>query len=108
MIRYSLLIAGLISPFVISGCVAVDGASNQSASVQRGQVVKITPSVRAEIERQGHDPDEEVCKRMTDTGSTIPSRVCATRGAWEAKRQASREGLEDGQRRGLQTAVEGG
>lgn len=103
MISRTLIAGALAAPFLLIGCVSADGASASNATAQRGQVVKITPEVRAEIERQGHNPDEEVCKRVTDTGSTIPSKVCATRGAWEAQRQAAREGLDDGQRRGLQS-----
>jgi hypothetical protein len=104
MIRKTLIAGAIAAPFLLIGCVSADSSSTKSASAQRGQVVKITPAIRAEIERQGFNPDEEICKREAQMGSTIPKRTCATRGAWEAKRQASREGLDDGQRRGLQAA----
>jgi len=107
MIRKTLIAGAIAAPFLLIGCVSADSSATQTASAQRGQVVKITPSIRAEIERQGHNPDEEVCKRVTETGSRIPSRVCATRGAWEAQRQAARDGLDDGQRKGLMTTAPG-
>lgn len=107
MIKYSFFIAGLVSPFVISGCVAVDGASTKSSHARGGLVIPISQEVKAEIRRQGHDPEEKVCKTETPSGSTIPVKTCATRAAWEAKRQASRDGLEDGQRKGLMTTAPG-
>lgn len=103
MIRKTLIAGAFAAPFLLIGCVSADSSSTQSASAQGGQVVKITPAIRAEIERQGHNPDEEVCRREAQMGSTIPKRTCATRGAWEAQRQAARDGLDDGQRRGLQS-----
>jgi|GEM_PF-1722010 len=104
MIRKTLIVGALAAPFLFAGCVSADGASASKASAQGGQVVKITPEIRAKIQSQGKNPDEKVCKRSTPSGSTIPVNTCATRAAWEAQRLAAREGLEDGQRRGLQTA----
>lgn len=99
-----MLFAALGLSSVLTGCVAVDGASTKSSHSRGGLVIPISQEVKAEIRRQGHDPEEKVCKTQTPSGSTIPVKTCASRAAWEAKRQASRDGLEDGQRRGLQTA----
>lgn len=88
------------------GAAATLAACSTAASARStsgAQIVSITPEVRAEIVRQGHDPDEEVCRREAPTGSTIPKNTCATRAAWAAKAQASKEGTADMQRNGLRT-----
>jgi hypothetical protein len=103
MFKYSLVIAGIVSPLVISGCVAADGASTKSSHSRGGLVIPISQEIKAEIRRQGHDPDEKVCVRQTPSGSTIPVQTCASRAAWEAKRQASRQSVEDAQRNSLRT-----
>lgn len=101
MLRTTILFSALSAPILLAGCTATGSATSASAS--KGQIVSISPEVRAELERKGLNPDEEVCRREAQMGSTIPKRTCATRAAWEAKRQASRQGLEDGQRNSLQT-----
>lgn len=100
MLRSLSALSGLV---LIAACVQTDGTANRT----EGQMVTITPAMRAEIERQGHDPDEEICKRVEDTGSTIPRKVCATRVAWEAQSQAARQATEETQRRGLIGTTQG-
>lgn len=75
-----------------------DGGSGNADNI-----ITITEDMRAEIRRQGYDPDEEVCKRREPTGSTIPQRICATRVAWYAQTKAAREGTEEIQRDALKT-----
>ena len=40
------------------------------------------------------DKSELICVRERDTGSRIPRRVCRTRGAIEAERQATQDALK--------------
>ena len=82
---------------------ACNTANTGQSSLQGGQIVQITPEIRAEIIRQGHDPDEKICKREEQMGSTIPRNICATRAAWAAKTQASQAGTAEMQRNGLRT-----
>lgn len=97
-----LSVAGLAAVGVLAGACASNGYSAQSNSAA-GQMVTITPEIKAEIRRQGLDPDEEVCKREEPMGSTIPKNICATRAAWAAQAQASRDGTRDMQNNGLRT-----
>ncbi len=94
---FGLLLAGVVGACTQSGT----GASTSS------NVVSITPAIRAEIERRGQDPDEEVCKRVEDTGSTIPRNICASRAAWAAQEWAAREGVDDIQKNSLRTTAPG-
>ena len=97
------LTAGVASlGLVMAACTST--SDGQSSVASRGtQTVSITPELRAEIRRQGHDPDEEICKREEQMGSTIPKKICATRAAWEAKTRASQEGTRDIQNNALRT-----
>lgn len=97
------MFAGLLTLAAIpAGCTA--GANGGYAgSAASGQTVAITPAVRAEIRRQGHDPDEEICQRVEEMGSIRPKEVCATRAAWAAKTMASQEGTRSIQQNGLRT-----
>ena len=101
--KLSLITAGL----VLGAMAATACTSSQSVNASRAsggtQTVSITPEIRAEIRRQGQDPDEEVCKREEQMGSTIPRNVCATRAAWAAKSQASKDGTRDIQNNALRT-----
>lgn len=99
-----LALSGLLLGGALAACTQA-GTSNSTAS--SSNVVSITPEIRAEIERRGEDPDEEVCKRMEDTGSTIPRNVCATRAAWAAQEWAARQGVEDMQNNALRTRAPG-
>ncbi len=85
----------------LTGACSHSGAGGGSGN--SAQTITITEDMRAEIRRQGHDPDEEVCKRMEPTGSTIPQNVCASRVAWYAQTKAAREGTEEIQRDALKT-----
>lgn len=38
---------------------------------------------------------EQVCKRMTPTGSSVPQRVCHTRDEWTAMERQGREDVEE-------------
>lgn len=94
--------AGLLSLAIIpAACTATGSGTSRSAAA--GQTVAITPEIRAEIRRQGKDPDEKVCKREEQLGSTIPRNVCATRAAWAAKTRASQDGTRDMQNNALRT-----
>ncbi|GGB64146.1 hypothetical protein [Henriciella pelagia] len=104
--KLNLMMAGIAAGLLATACTS--GATTQTAArAPAGTVVAITPEVRAEIIRQGHDPDEEICKREEQMGSTIPKRVCATRAAWAAKTQASQEGTAEIQRNALRTRAPG-
>lgn len=96
----------LLAAAGLLGACAQSGTSTASRS-SGGQYVSITPELRAEIERQGLDPDEEICRKVEDTGSTIPRRVCATRVAWEAQSQAARQGTDEAQRAALRAVPPG-
>lgn len=102
--KLTAMMAGLAGIGLLASACTTDvdrGAAGRSNAA--GTVVAITPAIRAEIRRQGHDPDEEVCKREETMGSTIPRNVCATRAAWAAKTQASQDGTRDMQNNGLRT-----
>ncbi|RIJ30981.1 hypothetical protein D1222_01550 [Henriciella algicola] len=86
---------------VPAACTA--GAAGTSSASSGSQMVSVTPAIKAEIRRQGHDPDEEICKREEQMGSTIPRRICATRAEWAAKTQASKDGTRDIQNNALRT-----
>jgi hypothetical protein len=105
MSKLTFLGAAIAAPFILIGCVAADydPAAKAAKTAPKGEIVSITPEIRAEIERQGENPDEEICKREEQMGSTIPKRICATRAAWEAKRQASKNATEEYQRNGLKS-----
>lgn len=95
--------AGLLAlAFIPAACTSSD-AVNASRAAGTSQSVAITPEIKAEIRRQGHDPDEKICKREEQMGSTIPRNVCATRAAWAAKTQASQDGTRDIQNNALRT-----
>ncbi len=93
--------AGLLALAIIPTACTSGAASGGSAASM--QTVAITPEIKAEIRRQGLDPDEEVCKREEQMGSTIPRNVCATRAAWAAKTKASQDGTRDIQNNALRT-----
>ena len=93
----TLLPAALL--LAMTGACTHSGAGGGSGN--SAQTITITEDMRAEIRRQGHDPDEEVCKRMEPTGSTIPTSVCATRVAWYAQTKAAREATGEIQRDAL-------
>ncbi|MEQ9314595.1 MAG: hypothetical protein RLN72_02020 [Henriciella sp.] len=95
-------VAGLAAIGLLAGACASSG-TNTARSSAAGTMVTITPEIKAEIRRQGLDPDEEVCKREEPMGSTIPKNICATRAAWAAKAQASKDGTRDMQNNGLRT-----
>lgn len=99
-----LFLAPLVA-LAIVGCTSTGASSERSAA--KGQVVKITPEIRASIKAQGHDPDEEICKKEEQMGSTIPKRICATRAVWAATTQASQDGTAEAQRRALSQQPEG-
>ncbi len=44
------------------------------------------------------DKDRMVCKTEALAGSRVPKKVCATKGEWDARRQADRDQLEKAQR----------
>lgn len=100
-IIFILAAAGLV------GACAQSGTSTASSGAG-GQFVSITPELRAEIERQGLDPDEEICRIREDTGSTIPRRVCAPRVAWEAQTWAAQQATDESQRTALRATLPGG
>ena len=79
----------------------------QKASTGGAANFKVTPQLRAELEQQGLDPDERVCRTEDQIGSIIPKRICATRAAWYAKTKASQEGTAEIQRDALQTRAPG-
>ena len=84
------------------GVVGLSGCGPNMIGRQTGEVVAITPDIRADIAARGLDPDEEICKKYyAETGSTIPKPVCATRAAWEAQSRAGSEGASDAQRKAL-------
>lgn len=93
--------AGLLAMAIVPAA-CTTGAAGSSAS-SGSQMVSVTPAIKAEIRRQGHDPDEEICKREEQMGSTIPRRICATRAQWAAKTQASKDGTRDIQNNALRT-----
>ncbi|WP_018146590.1 hypothetical protein [Henriciella marina] len=97
------MFAGLLTLAAIPAACTTAANSDYAGSAASGQTVAITPAIKAEIRRQGHDPDEEICRREEQMGSTIPKNVCATRAAWAAKTQASQDGARSIQQRGLQT-----
>lgn len=97
MTSHYLIPAALV--LALTGACTHSGAGGGSAN--SAQMITITEDMRAEIRRQGHDPDEEVCKRVEPTGSTIPQNICASRVAWYAQTKAAREGTEEIQRDAL-------
>lgn len=101
-----LLTAGVaVLATLMTACTSGAGSAGGQTSLASGgtQTVSITPELRAEIRRQGHDPDEEICKREEQMGSTIPRKICATRAAWAAKTRASQDGTRDIQNNALRT-----
>lgn len=104
----SLLLASVLA---VSCAAAIGCTSSQAVNSSRAagatQSVTITPDIKAEIRRQGQDPDEEICKREDQMGSTIPRNVCATRAEWAAKTQASQDGTRDIQNNALRTRAPG-
>ncbi len=44
------------------------------------------------------DKDRMVCKTEALAGSRVPKKVCATKGEWDARRQADRDQLEKAQK----------
>ena len=93
--------AGLLAMAIVPAA-CTTGAAGSSAT-GGSQMVSVTPAIKAEIRRQGHDPDEEVCKREEQMGSTIPRRICATSAEWAAKTQASKDGTRAIQNNALRT-----
>ncbi|WP_233350175.1 hypothetical protein [Henriciella mobilis] len=90
-------------------CLAATACTSgpQRANTGGAANFKVTPQLRAELEQQGLDPDERVCRTEDQIGSIIPKRICATRAAWYAKTKASQEGTAEIQRDALQTRAPG-
>ncbi|WP_084395713.1 hypothetical protein [Henriciella aquimarina] len=86
---------------ITGGC--TNGASQRASLSNGAQIVHVTPEIRADLKQQGLDPDEEVCKREDQIGSTIPKRICATRAMWAARTSASQGYTSDIQRDALRT-----
>ncbi|WP_084395714.1 hypothetical protein [Henriciella aquimarina] len=105
--KVSFFAAGLAGlGLIAAGC--TNGQSGQRATLSNGaQVVQVTPQIRADLKAQGLDPDEEVCRREDQIGSTIPKRVCATRAMWAARTSASQGYTSDIQRDALRTRAPG-
>jgi hypothetical protein len=41
------------------------------------------------------DPNREICRRMTPTGSSLPVRECRTAAEWADYEARARRGIED-------------
>lgn len=78
-------------------------AGNRATLSNGAHVIRVTPAIRADLQQQGLDPDEEVCKRENQIGSVIPKRICATRAMWAATKTASQEYTSDIQKDALRT-----
>lgn len=105
--KLSLTVAGLCALGLLStACMSAEQRAEYD-SRQRGTVVQITPDIRADIIQQGHDPDEEVCKREERMGSNRPREICATRAAWAAQTKAGQDYAAGVQRDALRTSAPG-
>jgi hypothetical protein len=57
-----------------------------------------TPSSGSTANESGLDPNETVCRRVTDTGSRLGhARVCMTRAQWAEQRRTTRETVDRAQ-----------
>ncbi|MEQ8559041.1 MAG: hypothetical protein RIB03_12055 [Henriciella sp.] len=104
--KLTLQFAALAAVGCIAAACSSSGTGTRLASGGT-QMVQVTPEVRAEIRRQGHDPDEEICKREEQMGSTIPRKICATRAEWAARTRSSQDGVRDAQNNALRTRAPG-
>lgn len=94
------LSAGLLAMAIVPAACTATSSGGSSAGMQ---MVSVSPALKAEIRGRGLDPDEEICKREEQMGSTIPRNICATRAEWEAKSRASKDGTRDIQNNALRT-----
>ena len=83
---YKLLSAALAG-LLLTACATTDGAS--SASMGQSAPAPAAPAATA-VANAEEDPNEEVCRRVQQTGTRFHSRVCMTRAEWaEQSRQAT-------------------
>lgn len=56
------------------------------------------PPSRQAASGNAHDPNETICRTITNTGSRLSrSRICMTRAQWEDYRRTTRQALEQSQ-----------
>ncbi len=106
MKRMTVLASVAIIGLLATACMSDEQRAEYQAR-KKGTVVQITPEIRADIIQQGHDPDEEVCRREDRIGSVRPREICATRAAWAAQTKSSQGYTSDIQRDALQTRAPG-
>ncbi|MEQ8432759.1 MAG: hypothetical protein RIA71_00840 [Oceanicaulis sp.] len=86
MFRFALATAiGLL----LTGCATSDGSDSAASSRSSTQIAMNANGPAGEM-----DPDEEICRRVEQTGSRFHARMCKTRAEWERDTVAARDATD--------------
>ena len=89
----------LLAILFAAGCATTATTESQKmADVVEPAAVEAVADAQAAVEVE-LDPNEEICKKISKTGTRQRTKVCATRREWEMSAQRAREETEKMQRR---------